>query len=66
MYGVLLGIKSLWLLVASDAGKWFYQPTVLTDVKQNMLVSGEETFGPVAAITRLECVCVRVYMCAYV
>jgi succinate-semialdehyde dehydrogenase/glutarate-semialdehyde dehydrogenase len=38
--------------VASDVGKWFYQPTVLTDVKQNMLFTCEETFGPVAAITR--------------
>ena len=48
--------------VASDVGKWFYQPTVLTDVKQNMLVSCEETFGPVAAITRCVCVCVCMHV----
>ena len=31
---------------------WFYPPTVLTDVGPGMPVFDEETFGPVAAITR--------------
>jgi succinate-semialdehyde dehydrogenase/glutarate-semialdehyde dehydrogenase len=29
---------------------WFYQPTILTNVKPDMLVMREETFGPVAPI----------------
>ncbi|MCB1754016.1 MAG: aldehyde dehydrogenase family protein, partial [Gammaproteobacteria bacterium] len=33
------------------AGRNFYQPTVLADVTADMLISREETFGPVAAIT---------------
>ena len=31
---------------------WFYQPTVLTDVTEDMPVFKEETFGPVAAVLR--------------
>ena len=38
----------------SRAGKGaFYLPTVLSEVKQGMTVFDEETFGPVAAITRV-------------
>jgi succinate-semialdehyde dehydrogenase/glutarate-semialdehyde dehydrogenase len=33
-------------------GGLFFQPTVLTDVKPDMLVSFEETFGPVAPLIR--------------
>jgi succinate-semialdehyde dehydrogenase/glutarate-semialdehyde dehydrogenase len=36
----------------SDLGGTFYQPTVLTGVSSAMLMSREETFGPVAGITR--------------
>lgn len=32
------------------AGALFFQPTVLTGVKQNMRISHEETFGPVAPL----------------
>jgi acyl-CoA reductase-like NAD-dependent aldehyde dehydrogenase len=36
------------------AGKgWYYQPTVLADVTEDMLVFKEETFGPVAAVLRV-------------
>ena len=34
------------------SGGFFYQPTVLTDVKPDMLVMREETFGPVAPLLR--------------
>ena len=33
---------------------YFYQPTILTNVKPNMRISREETFGPVAPITVVE------------
>lgn len=33
-------------------GGLFYEPTVLTEAKTNMLVAQEETFGPVAALFR--------------
>ncbi|MGH7130249.1 MAG: aldehyde dehydrogenase family protein [Planctomycetaceae bacterium] len=33
-----------------DLGPWFFEPTVLDGVRPGMLVSDEETFGPVAAI----------------
>jgi len=29
---------------------WFYEPTVLTDLKPSMRISGEEVFGPVAQL----------------
>lgn len=32
----------------------FYQPTLLTDANERMLISQEETFGPVAAFFRFE------------
>jgi succinate-semialdehyde dehydrogenase/glutarate-semialdehyde dehydrogenase len=32
----------------------YFQPTVLTGVTQEMLISREETFGPVIAVTRFE------------
>jgi succinate-semialdehyde dehydrogenase/glutarate-semialdehyde dehydrogenase len=35
----------------SDLGGTFYEPTVLTRVDADMLMSREETFGPVAGIT---------------
>jgi len=35
----------------ADVGKgFFYEPTVITDVKEDMLLTVEETFGPVAGI----------------
>jgi succinate-semialdehyde dehydrogenase/glutarate-semialdehyde dehydrogenase len=37
---------------ASALGGTFYEPTVLTGVSTNMLMSREETFGPVAGVTR--------------
>jgi succinate-semialdehyde dehydrogenase/glutarate-semialdehyde dehydrogenase len=33
-------------------GGTFYQPTVLTDVRSDMLLAREETFGPVAPLFR--------------
>ncbi len=33
---------------------YFYQPTILTNVKANMRIAKEETFGPVATITIVE------------
>jgi succinate-semialdehyde dehydrogenase/glutarate-semialdehyde dehydrogenase len=33
-----------------DGGGYFYEPTVITGVTDDMLVSNEETFGPVAAL----------------
>ena len=36
-----------------EAG-WFYEPTVLTGVTQDMDIMREETFGPVAAIMKVE------------
>jgi succinate-semialdehyde dehydrogenase/glutarate-semialdehyde dehydrogenase len=32
---------------------WYYQPTVLADVTEDMPVFKEETFGPVAAVLRV-------------
>jgi acyl-CoA reductase-like NAD-dependent aldehyde dehydrogenase len=38
----------------SGTGKgWYYQPTVLADVTEEMPVFNEETFGPVAAVLRV-------------
>ena len=44
------------LLGGSDMeGKgFFYKPTILTNVKPNMRIANEETFGPVAPITIVE------------
>lgn len=33
-----------------DLGPWFYEPTVLEDVRPGMRVHDEETFGPVVAL----------------
>lgn len=33
-----------------DRAGWFYQPTVITDVRAGMPLYDEETFGPVAAV----------------
>ncbi|MBF0325701.1 MAG: NAD-dependent succinate-semialdehyde dehydrogenase [Alphaproteobacteria bacterium] len=35
-------------------GGTFFQPTILTDITQSMLVAREETFGPVAPLFRFE------------
>ena len=35
-----------------ELGGTFFQPTVITDVKPNMLMAREETFGPVAPLFR--------------
>ena len=37
---------------SSDVGQLFYEPTVLTDVTQEMLIAHEETFGPVTPLIR--------------
>jgi succinate-semialdehyde dehydrogenase/glutarate-semialdehyde dehydrogenase/succinyl-CoA reductase len=40
---------------SENEGKgFFYKPTVLTNVKPNMRIANEETFGPVAPITIVE------------
>jgi succinate-semialdehyde dehydrogenase/glutarate-semialdehyde dehydrogenase len=36
-----------------DLGPYFYEPTLLTDVSPGMELFDEETFGPVAAITKV-------------
>ncbi|MFZ7240009.1 NAD-dependent succinate-semialdehyde dehydrogenase [Avibacterium avium] len=38
----------------TDLGGTFFQPTVLTDVNQTMLVAKEETFAPLAPIFKFE------------
>lgn len=38
----------------ADKGKHFYSPTVLTDVTQDMKVSKEETFGPLAPLFKFD------------
>ena len=45
---ILLGGSQL-----EDKG-FFYKPTILTNVKANMRIANEETFGPVAPITIVE------------
>ncbi|MGM0557950.1 MAG: NAD-dependent succinate-semialdehyde dehydrogenase [Myxococcota bacterium] len=37
-----------------DGPGYFYKPTLLTDVEPGMAAFDEETFGPVAAVTRVE------------
>ncbi len=37
-----------------DLGRYFYEPTVLTDVTPEMKVFAEETFGPVVSIYRVK------------
>ncbi|KAI0473698.1 Aldehyde/histidinol dehydrogenase [Xylariaceae sp. FL0804] len=44
---VLVGGQAL-----PDAGPNFYQPTVITDMKNDMAIASEETFGPVAGLFR--------------
>ncbi|HTF06987.1 MAG TPA: NADP-dependent succinic semialdehyde dehydrogenase [Asanoa sp.] len=39
-----------------DRPGWFYQPTVVTDLTPDMRVYGEEVFGPVAGLYRVESV----------
>ncbi|HUK72896.1 MAG TPA: succinic semialdehyde dehydrogenase [Streptosporangiaceae bacterium] len=36
-----------------DLGPFFYEPTVLADVKENMEVCRDETFGPVVSVYRV-------------
>ncbi|GHH70913.1 succinate-semialdehyde dehydrogenase [Streptosporangium violaceochromogenes] len=40
--------------VSPDRPGWFYEPTVLADVTPRMRVFGEEVFGPVASLYRVE------------
>lgn len=35
-------------------GKLFYEPTILTDIKENMLLYSEEVFGPIINIIRFK------------
>lgn len=35
--------------------KLFFEPTLITDVKNNMRVCNEETFGPLAAVIKFDC-----------
>jgi succinate-semialdehyde dehydrogenase/glutarate-semialdehyde dehydrogenase len=37
-----------------DAGELYYQPTLLTEMSDDMLVKQEETFGPVAGMFRFK------------
>ncbi len=38
----------------SDVGSYFFEPTILTDVTDEMTLAREETFGPVVTVTRFE------------
>jgi succinate-semialdehyde dehydrogenase/glutarate-semialdehyde dehydrogenase len=38
----------------SQAGALFYEPTVIVNANPDMLIAGEETFGPVAALFRFK------------
>ena len=38
--------------VVPDRPGWFYPPTVLTEVRPDMRIAGEEVFGPVALVER--------------
>lgn len=38
----------------ADRAGWFYEPTILTDVRKGMPAYDEETFGPVAAVITVE------------
>lgn len=40
--------------IASHIGESFYQPTVIRDVNESMLIMNEETFGPVAPIQKFD------------
>jgi succinate-semialdehyde dehydrogenase / glutarate-semialdehyde dehydrogenase len=35
-----------------DVGPYFYEPTLLTDVKEEMTLFADETFGPVVSVSR--------------
>ncbi|KAL1968101.1 hypothetical protein VTN77DRAFT_2231 [Rasamsonia byssochlamydoides] len=37
-----------------DKGGYFFEPTIITDMKQEMLISREETFAPIAALYKFE------------
>ena len=37
-----------------DIGPWFYEPTILDDVREGMTLFAEETFGPVVAVYRFD------------
>ena len=39
---------------AIDGAGWFYQPTVLSELTDDMRVVAEETFGPVASLYRVD------------
>ncbi len=39
-----------------DIGPYFYEPTILEDVDESMAVFGDETFGPVVSIYRVDSV----------
>jgi acyl-CoA reductase-like NAD-dependent aldehyde dehydrogenase len=39
-----------------DIGPWFYEPTLLADVTEEMSVCCEETFGPIASVFRFKTV----------
>lgn len=36
--------------VLEETGGWFYPPTVVTDVREDMAIAREEVFGPVVAV----------------
>lgn len=38
----------------SDDGTYFYEPTILSDITEDMLVMHEETFGPVAPVQKVK------------
>lgn len=48
------GARLVWGGQRHHLGGTFFEPTVLADVTQDMLVAREETFGPLAAVGRFE------------
>ncbi|PPD89148.1 hypothetical protein GOBAR_DD13905 [Gossypium barbadense] len=52
--GVVQGAKVLLGGKRHSLGMTFYEPTIVTDVKSEMLLASEEVFGPVAPILRFK------------
>ncbi|KAK2841653.1 hypothetical protein FQN49_006041 [Arthroderma sp. PD_2] len=46
---VILGGKPM-----TDLGGYFFEPTIITDMRPEMLISREETFAPIAALYKFE------------
>ena len=52
--GVKKGAKVVTVGKHAALGRTFFEPTVLTDVTTDMVITKEETFGPVAPLYRFK------------